>query len=40
MDAGDIWATQNFKLVSGLSKVEVYNRYVSDTAEKLVLEVL
>lgn len=37
MDAGDIWATENFPLREGLSKVEVYNTEVSRIAEKLVL---
>ena len=40
MDAGDIWATKNFQLSSGLSKVEIYNSKVSEVAEELVLEAI
>lgn len=40
MDAGDIWATENFPLKEGLSKVEIYNSEVSRIAEKLVLQAI
>lgn len=38
MDAGDIWASQNFPISEGKSKVEIYNTLVSSTAEQLVIE--
>jgi methionyl-tRNA formyltransferase len=40
MDAGDIWASENFALKEGASKVEIYNKSVSSIAEKLILQTL
>lgn len=40
MDAGDIWATENFPLTGAESKVEVYNTSVVTIAERLILKAI
>ena len=40
MDAGDIWATENFKIYPGQSKVEIYNTSVVKIAENVIIRAL
>ncbi|RNA05551.1 hydrogenase maturation [Brachionus plicatilis] len=38
MDAGNIWATENFQMPKNYTKANLYNSFVCQTAEKLVVD--